>query len=237
MYECEDRYWWFLGRKVILAEVLRALLPPGRSRRVLDVGCGSGATLVVLQEFGPVMGLDPAWLALQFCRERGLRDLLQGEASFLPLQAGRVDLLTLLDVLEHIPDDHAALRELHRVLAPDGWLLLAVPAYQFLWSEHDEALSHCRRYTAPELRAKVEEAGFTVVRLSYAITALFPLAVVFRLAQRLLKRRREPKTALIEPPGLINRFFYRTLVWEARWLRFRNLPCGLTVLCAARKGT
>ena len=235
MYECEDRYWWFLGRKVILTEMLRQLLPPGETRRVVDVGCGSGATLLALHEFGSVVGIDSAGLALDFCRQRGLRHLIQGQAGSLPLQTGSVDLLTLLDVLEHIPDDRAALHELHRVLAPQGWLFLAVPAYQFLWSEHDEALSHCRRYTAAELRGKVEGAGFTIIRLSYVITTLFPLAAIFRLGQRFLGRKKEPQTALIEPPDLINRFFYHTLVWEARLLRSWNLPWGLTVLCAARK--
>jgi SAM-dependent methyltransferase len=235
MYECEDSYWWFRGRKVILVEMLRLLLAPNRSRRILDVGCGSGATLLALREFGEVVGLDRAALALHFCRQRGLRALLQGQAGSLPIRAGGVDLVTLLDVLEHLFDDRAALREMYRVLAPGGWLFLAVPAYPFLWSEHDEALSHWRRYTAPELRAKVEAAGFTVARLSYAVTTLLPLAAALRMAQRLSGPKREPKTALIEPPRPVNLFFYRTLVWEAHWLRSRDLPCGLTVLCAARK--
>lgn len=235
MYECEDSYWWFRGRKVILREMLRLLLAPNRPRHILDVGCGSGATLLALREFGEAVGLDRASLALHFCRQRGLRKLLQGQAGSLPIQAGGVDLVTLLDVLEHLFDDRAALREMHRVLAPGGWLFLAVPAYPFLWSEHDEALSHWRRYTAPELRAKVEAAGFTIVRLSYAVTLLLPLAAALRMAQRLAGPKREPKTALIEPPRPVNLFFYQTLVWEARWLRSRDLPCGLTVLCAARK--
>lgn len=235
MYECEDTYWWFRGRKMILAEMLRLLLPPNQARRILDVGCGSGATLLVLREFGQVIGLDAAALALHFCRRRGVHELVQGQANLLPIQADSLDLVTLLDVLEHLFDDRAALREMHRVLAPGGWLFLAVPAYRFLWSEHDEALSHWRRYTAGELRAKVEAVGFTIGRLSYAITILLPLAAAFRLVQRLTWPKNEPKTALIEPPGPINLLFYRTLVWEACWLRRHDLPCGLTVLCAAQK--
>jgi len=234
LYEFEDKYWWFLGRKVILAEMLRSVWPEGL-RRILDVGCGAGATMLALREFGPVVGLDAAALALEFCRERGHPALVQGLAEALPFSAGQFDLITSLDVLEHLDDDVGALAEIHRLLPEGGRLLLAVPAYQFLWSEHDEALSHRRRYTAPEVRSKLERVGFTIERLSYAITLLFPVVLALRLGQRFLKRRREPRTALMELPGPLNRLCYRSLVWEAGWLRRWNLPVGVSVLCLARR--
>jgi len=236
MYELEDTYWWFVGRKAIISRLLRFLLPSRHRRRILDVGCGSGATMLVLRQFGWVVGLDPSPAALSLSRSRGHTTLLQGDALRLPVRDESFDLVTALDVVEHLPDDLGVLREFYRVLTPEeGMLLLTVPAYQFLWSEHDEALNHLRRYTAGELRKRVTAAGFTIRRLSYAITFLLPLAVIFRLAQRLVKRQRRPRTALIELPAPLNSLFTGTLFLEAFLLPWLDFPGGVSVVCVAEK--
>lgn len=234
MHQFEDHYWWFVGRKAILATLLERHLAPAESRRILDVGCGSGATLELLTAYGEAWGLDPSRVALRLCRERGLDRLVLGDAVQLPFAEHAFHLVTLLDVLEHIPDDVAALREIRRVLRPAGQLLLTVPAYQFLWSEHDEALDHCRRYTARQVAYKLREGGFTIQRLTYCITLLLPAATVLRLGQRLRpKPPDKPRCALVELPGPLNGFCLATLHLEARLLRHANLPCGVSVAAVA----
>lgn len=241
MAHFEDHYWWFLGRKRILAALLdRHLAPaPPRGRRILDLGCGSGGVLSLLDAYGRTVGLEPFGEPLRIARSRGHRRLVRADALAVPLADGAFDLITALDVLEHLPDDGAAAAEINRLLAPGGQLLLAVPAYRFLWSEHDIALDHYRRYVAPDVRALVEGAGLRVERLSYAITFLLPVVMALRLGQRLLRRRgAEPRPAtsgLMELPPLLNRACQATLDIEAALLRAIDLPAGVSVLCVARK--
>ncbi|NUQ02030.1 MAG: class I SAM-dependent methyltransferase, partial [Armatimonadetes bacterium] len=229
MHAFEDHYWWFVGRKRIIATLLNSHLPPAAHRRLLDVGCGSGATLQTLLQFGDAYGLDPFASAISLSQARGLNHLIRGDAVRLPFEAGSFEVVTALDVIEHIADDSAAVHEMVRVLAPEGSLLLAVPAYQFLWSQHDIALSHYRRYTATGLRRLVEGAGLKVVRLTYCITFLLPFAIALRLGERLLPRRADPHCALIELPPSLNRACLRTLEWEAALLSRISLPAGVSV--------
>lgn len=235
MYELEERYWWFVGRRAIVGMLLSGLTHHYHPPRIIDVGCGTGANLTFLEQFGEVVGLDSSLLALSFCRQREHHLLVQASATSLPCADGSVDVITMLDVLEHLEDDVGALLELHRVLRPGGYLLVTVPAYQWLWSEHDEALHHKRRYGARELRRKVEGAGLHIVKLSYAISAVLPVIAAFRFAQRLRPRTGEPKTAHIQLPRPLNQLLIAYLKCEAFALRFVRLPCGVSLVCVAQK--
>ena len=129
-------------------------LEPDRDRcRILDVGCGTGANLEMLSEFGEAEGVDVSAEALDFCRARGLENVKQGEAEHLPYEDESFDLVTGLDVVEHLDDDLAGLKEMRRVLRPDGRALLFVPAFMFLWGVQDDISNHRRRYTIAELKA------------------------------------------------------------------------------------
>ncbi|MCS6860255.1 MAG: class I SAM-dependent methyltransferase, partial [Abditibacteriales bacterium] len=203
--------------------------------RLIDVGCGTGANLTLLERFGDVIGLDAALLALSFCQQRRHHLLVQASAMSLPFADASADVITALDVLEHLEDDVGALCELHRVLRPGGYLLATVPAYQWLWSEHDEALHHKRRYGARELRCKVEAAGLQIIKLSYAISAVLPIIAAFRFAQRLRPRTGAPKTAHIRLPRPLNQLLVAYLKCEASILRFACLPCGVSLVCVAQK--
>ncbi len=232
----EGFYWWFVGRRHILRLLRRKVLnrPPGLP--ALDVGCGTGRILSDLQEEGRAVGLDLLEEALRMARERGCRMLVCGDAHRLPFRENSFGLVTALDVLEHLDDDLGALKEMHRVLAPGGYLLLTVPALKILWSEHDEALEHRRRYSPSELRRKVVGAGFEVSKLTYAITFLFPPILLFRLLQRLAgRRRRRAKTAHIIFPWPINAAFTATLFLEAWLLPHISLPIGVSLICVAKK--
>jgi SAM-dependent methyltransferase len=238
LYALEDTYWWFVGRRAIIAGEL-ARLAPSPGERILDVGCGTGANLRLLNLHGTATGLDPSAEALRLCRERGLTRLVAGGIEALPIRDGAVGLATAFEVLEHVADDAAAMAELGRVVRPGGCVLVTVPAYGFLWSEHDEALDHKRRYSAGQVRRLAEAAGLRVERLPHCTPSPPPPILAFRVAQRALRlvigRRRRPATAHIPMPRPVSALFVWLLRVEAALLRVGRLPFGVSILCVARK--
>jgi SAM-dependent methyltransferase len=232
--ELEERHWWFVGRRRIVLGVLDRFVPAsGGPLDVLDAGCGGGATLESLRaRYGNARGLELSSVAVAYARERG-RDVTQGSIEEMPFAEGSLDLALALDVIEHVPDDAVALRELHRVLKPGGSLLLTVPALMLLWSQHDVANGHYRRYTEGQLRRRVEEAGFEVAFATYFNTILFPPV----LAARLLWRLRPKKVAsdVAEVAGPVNAVLAGTFSLERHLLRHVSMPIGVSALCVARK--
>ncbi len=233
MFQFETDYWWFVGRRRLVMRLLESHLKLG-SGWLLDAGCGTGALLSELQQRAShVVGLDLEPLALRYARQRGEFALVQARLEALPFRSDTFDAITALDVLEHLPDDRPALRELRRVLKPDGVLIITVPAYRFLWSKHDIALHHYRRYTARELRARLHEAGFEVRKLSYAVSLLFVPILLFRWLDRL---RRTPPVATLVPVGKrLNRWLIQLQDWESRLLQRVNLPFGVSLVAVACK--
>ncbi|MER3501143.1 MAG: methylase [Candidatus Fervidibacterota bacterium] len=236
MARLEDRYWWFVGRRYIVrALALRFWRPCSNPALILDLGCGTGGSFALLRRWGMVVGLDPSEVALQFARQRGIKALVQGDGHFLPFANERFDLVAVLDVLEHLDDDERALREIWRVLKPGGAMVFTVPAFMSLWSVHDIALAHRRRYLYSDLFRKVGQAGFAVRQLSYAICLLMPAVFVFRKGQNWLMRGKAPATALIELPDFLNRLLIALLRGEATILPFLRLPFGVSLVGVAEK--
>ena len=234
MYELEGFYWWFVARRKLLRDLVgrRSSTTP---LRILDVGSGTGYNHTVLSEFGSVINVDFSVEALRLSRERGLANLVLSNAEEIGLRDNCVDLATALDVLEHTDDDLAAMQELRRTLRPGGTLVLTVPAYGFLWSEHDEALHHRRRYTASELCNKLRLSGFHIEFCSYYITLLFFPVLLMRILQNIGKNAVRPQTSHVILPGWLNSFLIRLLDLE-RWLLLSvKLPFGVTVACVATK--
>lgn len=235
MFELENFYWWFVGRRQLLVDLVSGLKLSPDGTALLDVGCGTGLNCKVLSKYGAVFGADCSSEAMMFCRSRELDNFVFSRAEHLRFIDSTFDVVTAMDVLEHTDDDLIALKEIWRVLRPGGTLIVTVPAYGFLWSEHDEALHHRRRYTAHELRNKLTTAGFTLQRSTYFITLLFFPIFFFRLLQNLTKKSVEAKTSHIVLPTWLNWFLVRLLDLERIWLRFMNLPFGVTVLAVGRK--
>jgi len=232
MFILEDFYWWFRGRRQIVLSALGDIKP----QRVLDVGCGTGANLLLFN--GQTVGLDISSKALAFAKRRK-KDLLlvQGSAEALPFEEGTFDLVLALDLLEHLPDDVKGLREMYRVLRKGGTLLVTVPAYRFLWSEHDEALGHFRRYSKGEIKGKMEGVGFSLKFISHAIVLpFFPIAL-FRLIQKILRRaNKQPKSSLVILPPPLNDFLYSLLLREAKLIaRGISFPFGVSIICRGEK--
>jgi SAM-dependent methyltransferase len=231
----DEHHWWYRGRRrIIRAELDRLALPVGS--RVLDAGCGSGRTLVELADYGEVTGIELNDEAAELARDRGLGEVVVGRLEELPWDDGTFDLITCLDVIEHVPDDVGALRELLRVSRPGGWLLVTVPAYQALWSLHDEANHHYRRYARSSLRGAALAAGWKVQRMSAFNSLLLVPAAAVRIAQRRLGTHNGYTNDLDLGPAWLNEVLERPLALEAGWLaRGRTLPMGLSLLALLRR--
>lgn len=228
MYQQEDVHWWFRGRRSVIWALLRhAQLPP--NPRLLDAGCGTGRNLVEFGALGTASGVDPSPDAVAFCRLRGLRDVRQAGIESLPFDSGHFDLLLACDVLEHVVDDVGALGELRRVAAAGATLLITVPAYGWMWTEHDVQLHHLRRYTLPKLRSRVLDAGWCPLRATYFNSIMLPLVAPARLASRWSPRRRG-HTDLDRTPALLNTALEMPLRLEAAIIRQGGrLPAGVSV--------
>lgn len=230
MFRHEGDYWWFVGRRRLVFTLIDEWARSLKHARILDVGCGTGAMAKELQRYGEVVACDLSHLSLEYCKKRCLEELVCGDIACLPFQDQSFDLIVALDILEHVPDDKAAMRELRRVLKPNGRLVVTVPAYRFLWSNHDVALMHCRRYTARELKRKLIEAGFRVRKLSYAMTILFPLVASFRLLSKWKDKNKPPEASILPVSPKVNRWLERLQQFESRIVRRMNLPFGVTVV-------
>jgi SAM-dependent methyltransferase len=244
LYELEEHFWWFAGMREISGSLLDPLLPP-RDRVILDAGCGTGGNLEWLARYagqGPVAGIDLISTALEFCRQSGHRRLAQASATDLPFVNESFDLVTSFDVLVQIPgegSDEQAIREMWRILRPEGIAFVRCAAYPWMRSGHDEALGTQRRYELDELCGKMERAGFQVMRATYANSLLFPMAAVRRLALKRLGLAESGSDVKPLPPELqwLNQLLMKALLWEAQWLRrpTAKLPAGLSAICIARK--
>lgn len=234
-YFHEERHWYFVARRRILLDLLARMVPPDGQRRVLDVGCGTGILLRDLRAWGEVTGMDSSDLALDFCRQRGETAVAAGSATALTAPDAAYELVTELDVLEHIADDAAAAREAARVLAPGGTALFTVPALPALWSRHDVINRHVRRYRAPELRALIAGAGLRIARLSYFNTLLLPAVAVVRTAQKIFTGGHEAEHDMHMLPAPLNALLTELFAAERFWLRGANLPLGVSLLCLATK--
>lgn len=244
MYRLEDRHWWFVARRDLLCRALTRFPPPRREGgaappRLLDVGCGTGATLDRLRALGmAVTGIDTEPLALARCRTRGHGRLILASAEALPFPAQSFDAAVAMDVLEHVADDAAACREIARLLVPGGLFMASVPAYRALWGEHDIALMHRRRYVAREVRALLETAGLRPLHMTYVVSALLPVAWAVRQVRRLRARRsgEPPRSDTVLPrSALINDLLVLGLGWEGRAALRTPIPFGLSVFVVARK--
>jgi SAM-dependent methyltransferase len=240
MLDVDERHWWYRGRRQIIRGELDRLPLPAPAT-VLDAGCGSGRMLQELEPYGDVFGVDVSPEAAEIARSRGHGEVVDGPLEELPWEDAKFDLVTCLDVLEHLPDEDSALRELARVCKPGGWMVLTVPAYESLWSRHDELNHHYRRYVPRTLRSAVSDSGWSVERMTSFNTLLLAPAAIVRVAERRLRTRPrgdgevQPATVHLGPTW-VNAILEAPLRLEARWLaRGRRLAVGLSLLAVLRR--
>lgn len=237
LYAIELTYWWHVGKRDLVVRILRHWLRPDRPLALLDMGCGTGAHLLALSQFGPAAGCDVSPEAVAYCHTRGLAGVVvQTDPDRLPFPDASFDLVTALDVIEHIDDDVAMLREIGRVLKPGGAVFITTPAHKILWSVHDESVHHKRRYSRGELHAKLRQAGYVPERSTYFNGFLLPLIVPVRWLRDKLTRSKGPTSDFnLELHPLLNRLFL--FIFTAEWwiIRWVPLPLGLTITSLGRK--
>ncbi len=228
--EEDRRHWYFRGRLAILLAVLERVLPPA-PRCLLELGCGTGNVLEALGRFGMAVGIerDPELRAVGCA---GGLDIRAGALpDDVPVPDGWADAALLLDVIEHLDDDLAGLRAACRALRPGGVAVITVPAYAWLWSGHDVALGHRRRYTAGTLRGVILRAGLTVQHVGYFNTVLFPAIAGVRLVKRIVGGGHD----LHRPSPRLNRALEWLFALERHVVLRPGLPFGTSVLAVARR--
>jgi SAM-dependent methyltransferase len=235
MAEIDRDHWWFSARRKIIDRLIRDQVPLKAGAQILEMGCGTGSNIALLQQFGNVDAVEPDDPARELASRR---TGVAVKGGLLPdgvdLADGRYDLVAMLDVLEHIPDDLEALKALRPKLAPGGRIVVTVPAGPALWSAHDVAHHHHRRYTAGTLEQVFTAAGYRVRHLTHFNTALYPLIVAARAVGKLL--RREGGDDAI-PPKPVNALLERLFAAERHWIGRRSLPFGVSLAIVAEPAT
>lgn len=232
-YEVEKRHWWFVARSRIVLYLIHHRLRIQEGAAILDIGCGTGAILQAMSQRYNAIGLDQSSLAIELCHRQGIKNALLGGFEALPDRNQRFDLITLLDVIEHLDDDLGLLQASRDRLKPGGSVFITVPAWPSLWSKHDDLNHHRRRYRRGPLRELLQRAGFDVPWISYYNTFLFPLALGHRLLERLRPNR--PDRALEIPSSGLNRVLTSLFAAERRWLRVGHFTAGLSLIAVGRK--
>ena len=230
MAEIQNTHWWFRARREILARLIETLGLPKPSA-VLELGCGAGGNLAMLQRFGSVSAveLDPT-ARVHASKISGLNVEAGCLPDHLPAWADQFDLVCLFDVLEHVEDDATALRRIRQLVRRGGSVLITVPAYGWLFGPHDRAHHHFRRYTKRALRQKLWEAGFRVTRIGYYNTLLFPAVVAERLTSMVTNSQRH---VVGLPPAWLNTILYRLFAFECMFVRHFLFPFGTSVVAIA----
>jgi len=232
--QVEHSHWWFLTRRRIVDEAIGTDIPP--CARILEVGCGTGSFLQHLARRFPdatITGIEPSKTAAKTARSCG-GTVTCGTFETIPSSLDEsVDLLVTLDVIEHCQDDSEALRNAMSVMSPGARLVLTVPAMPSLWSPHDEANHHLRRYTAGDPAGALHSAGFLVERLTHFNTLLLPLGYVTRTISRLTGSHALSGTGM--PHRWVNAALTALFSLEVHMLRRFDLPLGMSLLAVAHK--
>jgi SAM-dependent methyltransferase len=243
-YRHEDHHWWFRWRFELITQLVGEL-KSGPDFRILDAGCGTGQMLKHLEELGDATGIDTSARATAFAQSRGVKSLVRGSITAVPFPDATFDCVVALDVIEHVEDDLGIVKALHDVTKPGGHLIVTVPAYKLLWSEHDDINHHKRRYTAPQVRQLIEAAGYTVNRVTYCNTLFFAPIFAIRKFKNVLRRVRTSNGTHVEGlnsdlgdyPEVMNEAAFRIMQAENRLMRHMNLPFGVSILAVAERTT
>jgi SAM-dependent methyltransferase len=231
----EDRLWWVRGRKAIIKEYMEHITRYGAISSIMDIGCGSGGNLDVLGGFGRVIGVEPSANLARRARGRGIAESIFQQDALELDECRNVQLFTMFDVLEHIESDKAFLAQLRKKAAHRHFLLVSVPACQFLYSDHDRILHHYRRYTDETLQATLEEGGYQVCKMSYFMFFLFPFVLLARIRDKIMAKLGKIRSTVEigDFPPILSVPFAATLRGEAFLSQKVRFPIGLWLFALA----
>jgi len=236
LYEVENEHWWFLVKRKIIAYIIDKKVKKNENSILLDFGCGTGGNLYELSKKYTTYGADMSELAINFCKKRNLNNIFTNDHFFNNLEyKGKFDIITILDVIEHIDEDQKLLESLRDLLTEDGSIVITVPAYQFLFGPHDISLMHKRRYVKKSLRKVVENSGYQIYKLSYFNTILAPLIILRRFLDRNLKKQEYYKDEDDIPNKFLNNILKAIFGLEKYILPYISMPFGISILCIAKK--
>jgi SAM-dependent methyltransferase len=238
-YRVEQQHFWWKGLRGFVRPLVADATAGLQAARILDCGCGTGANLIMLGEFGQASGFDASFRGLELAHQYGQRRVAQASIARIPFGDAAFDLVTALDVLYSLSEEEeaTALSEIRRVLKPGGTLIVNVAALRILRGNHSVFGAEVRRSTRRRLRRLISHAGLRVTRLTYSNAILFPLMFAVRSGQRLmgLATPEEAGTDVVLPPAPVNGLLTLLLQVEARALRVVDMPIGSSLLCVARK--
>jgi ubiquinone/menaquinone biosynthesis C-methylase UbiE len=233
MFRVEERHWWYCALHRLIFQTLENELPDWREKQILDAGCGTGAILQRLSNPEKNVGIDLSPEAISICRRRGLNNVQQGDICALPFEDGSFDAVICSSVLYHqwVSDVPGAIREMGRVLCRNGLLLVNVPAFRFLHSAHDDVVMTARRFRRPEIRKLLRDQNFSIRRLTYWTTLLFPLAI----AARTLGGSQMGRDFEESEPSFLQQALAQIMAVELRLVRRVSFPFGVALLAVGRK--
>jgi len=233
MYEMEDYHWWFFSRRNLVLELIKSLRIS--SPTILDVGCGTGRNLLEFVQIGKSFGIDINEQAIEFCKKRGLDNVAQSPAERIDFGAGTFDIITCLDLLEHVANPVEVLLELKRLLKDDGKVIITVPAFRILWSQHDEALCHLRRYEKYSLLNDLRVAGFKIKAINYFFFLSFFVVAPIRISRRFFSRSSYSSDTTTQPPNFLNEVLKLLFKFEIKISSHFRLPFGTTLYTVVSK--
>lgn len=235
LYTLEKDYWWHQAKRKIVFETLTKRQKGRNHIRILDAGCGTGIMLSeLLEQFPNSLGVDHSTVALNFCKKRGLSNIHRGDLEKkLPFKGSSFDVVTCLDVIEHLDHDDKAIKEFQRILKPGGELIITVPAYMALWTKHDEMLWHKRRYRRGQLAKLAKDHGFKIEKASYFYSFIAPVAFVLYRLGVMFKSRKSSSSVI--PPKPFNWLLLQVCALERRLIDIVPMPTGISILLVAQK--
>jgi 2-polyprenyl-3-methyl-5-hydroxy-6-metoxy-1,4-benzoquinol methylase len=235
-YRLEDKHWWFQGRKEIVMKLIEKYYKTKKDSMVLDIGCGTGMMVKNLLKYGNVLAMDKDARAIEYAKSKA------PEANFLlgyfpeNYPEGKFDLITAFDVMEHIDDDEKSFEVVTALLKPGGIFVATVPAYNFLWTAHDEVNFHKRRYSKKDLAEKIIKTGLVIRKISYYNSFLFVPGVTIKMFKKFTpfnKTKIDLGNNL--PPAFLNRILQEIFSLEKFYLSRFNLPFGISLIAIAQK--
>lgn len=231
IFNLEKNHWWYKGMRAISFSLLNNYIK-NKNLKILDGGCGTGFNLLMLKEYGDVYGIDNSKEALKFCKKRHLNNVSLGTVEKLNFKNNYFDLVTSFEVIYHkgVKDDIKALKEFYRVIKKKGYLFLRVPAFNFLYSNHDKAVHTARRYTEKDLKKIITETGFKIEKISYINFFLFLLIYFIRFFN---KKSNKSDIKKINP--FLNNILFFFLFFESFLVKYINFPFGVSIIVLARK--